>query len=68
MGARDCTFYKPSQWKGQIPKKIHHARMRGVMSTEELRVLDAALARTDKGGHPEILDAVALGLYEFGRL
>ena len=68
IGGRPCTFRRPSEWKGQIPKKVQHKRMRGVMSPEELWVLDGALASTAKSGHPEILDAVALGLTELGRL
>ena len=68
VGCRDCTFRTPTQWKGQIPKKVHHERMRGVMSTAELRVLDWALTRVGKGSQPEILDAVALCLTELGRL
>lgn len=68
IGTRPCKFVKPSQWKGQIPKKVQHTRMRGGMTTLELQVLDSALKYTQKAAHPEILDAVALGLTELGRL
>lgn len=68
VGTRPCTFRRPSDWKGQLPKKVQHARMRGVLSKAELDILDTALANTPKASHPEILDAVALGLTELGRL
>jgi hypothetical protein len=68
VGARQCKFVTPTEWKGQVPKAVHHRRMRGVMSKDELFTLDTALENTKRGAHPEILDAVALGLTELGRL
>jgi len=68
MGSRDCKFVTPSEWKGQLPKKVQHKRMRAVLSEDELRTLDMALSNTLKTSHLEILDAVALGLVHLGRL
>lgn len=68
VGNRPCIVRTPSDWKGQLPKKVHWERMREALSRQELTVLDAALADTKKGSHPEILDAVALGLTQLGRL
>lgn len=30
---------RPADWKGSLPKPIHHSRMLGVLSTEEARVI-----------------------------
>jgi hypothetical protein len=68
VGNRPCHFRRPSDWKGQIPKAVHHARMRGVMTEGEIHVLNVSLEVTPKTSHPEILDAVALGLTELRRL
>jgi len=68
VGSRQCKFMTPTQWKGQLPKSVHHDRMRAVMSKEELKILEWAIENTKKGAHPEILDAVALGLTAVGRL
>ena len=68
VGSRECKFRVPSEWKGQLPKAVHWERMREVMTPEELQILFEALEKTSKGAHPEISDAVALGLTELGRL
>jgi hypothetical protein len=68
MGSRKCKFVSPSEWKGQLPKKVQHTRMREVMDWNELETLDKVLSRTQRQSHPEILDAVALGLVHLGRL
>lgn len=68
VGNRPCTFRVPSEWKGQIPKEVHWARMRERMDVGELGILEVALAGTKKGSHPEILDAVALGMTQLERL
>jgi len=68
IGTRKCKFVTPSEWKGQLPKVVQHKRMREVLSEGELRTLDKALENTPRTAHPEILDAVALGLVTLGRL
>lgn len=54
------TVY-PSQWKGQVPKKIHHARIEPLL-TLPMRV---AVSRTPQGEQHNLLDAIALGLWIF---
>jgi len=68
VGTRDCKFVTPTHWKGQIPKGVHHKRVWEVLDPEETGILTKALENTKKGAHPEILDAVALGLSELWRL
>jgi hypothetical protein len=71
------TEYKPRQWKGQVPKPIHHHRAWKALSGAEREVLPAdTLARiligVDGGpyswdGH-NFLDAIALGLKHLKRV
>ena len=70
MGACCSTFksYTATQWKGNVPKRIHHARILEVLTEHERIILDLALAAVPKGNHKEILDACGLGLFELGRL
>lgn len=53
--------HKPRAWKGQVPKEIHHERIRAAL-TESERALVDALPRTR-----DALDAVGLGLFVLGR-
>ncbi len=50
----------PGDWKGQVPKAIHHERIRRVLSTKELGLV----SRVDHN----VMDAVGLGLWALGRL
>jgi hypothetical protein len=53
--------YLPRKWKGAVPKPIHHARIRALLSETERTVIDG-LAR-DR----DAMDAVGLGLFHVGR-
>lgn len=50
----------PNQWKGSVPKAIHHKRIRAALSTDELLLL--------VGASSDVIDAVGLGLWDLGRL
>ena len=50
--------YKPREWKGNVPKEVHHARLRQVLSTDELLLID---------GTHDAWDAVGIGLFANGR-
>lgn len=54
--------YTPREWKGQLPKRVHHARIRKALSKLELDVL----GRYIKNEH--VLDAVGLGLHYLRRI
>jgi hypothetical protein len=49
------TCVKPSEWKGGVPKKIHHPRIRKRLSSVELALCE--------GAPPDIWDAIGLGLW-----
>lgn len=49
----------PSDWKGQVPKKIHHARIKALLVPSELDLW--------KGTNEHERDAIGLGLFILGR-
>ncbi len=51
------TWVPASEWKGQVPKKIHHARIMGWLTEKEREVLEG-FGKTDLH---DILDAVGMG-------
>lgn len=57
----------PSEWKGTIPKAIHHKRIRSVLSEAETATLEEALRGVRKSHHKEVLDAIGIGLFAFKR-
>lgn len=72
-GSRVCAnlpteTVKPSAWKGQVPKTIHHKRMEAVLTPEEQIVLQNCLHRVAESVQHNLKDAVALGLWKLGRL
>lgn len=54
----------PNEWKGQVPKGVHHARAKGCLTPSELGTLPIL---PESKAH-NMLDAVALGLWRLGRL
>jgi hypothetical protein len=54
----------PEEWKGQVPKKIHHERALSRLSDAERAVIPKLAESTLHN----VLDAVALGLTQLGRL
>jgi hypothetical protein len=54
----------PNEWKGQVPKDVHHRRALAILSDDE-RAAIPSLPRTYAHN---ALDAVALGLWRLGRL
>lgn len=60
----EITIYRPSQWKGQVPKEIHHNRVvtSGVLTKEELR--HWPLQKT----YHDVRDAICLLLFKLGRI
>ena len=52
--------YRPSEWKGTIPKPVHHNRVAALLSPSELALCPA------RSQH-DTWDAVAGGLYAVGR-
>jgi hypothetical protein len=58
---------KPSQWKGQIPKDIHHEQILRQLDVGELLVLDERLQNIPKSKRHNVYDAVGLGLWYLQR-
>ncbi len=59
---RKCLVaaFKPRIWKGNVPKKVHHRRLRSVLTPDELK---AVAANADHN----VWDAIGLGLFATGR-
>lgn len=65
MAQDKVTEYWPSQWKGQLPKKVCNRRTLAVLSPSELAVVEnCGVAKSKKHN---ILDAVGIGLKHLGR-
>lgn len=52
-----------NEWKGQVPKNIHHDRELSKLDAGEKTVLQAALGKVPKGKRHDVKDAVCLGLW-----
>lgn len=53
-------FVYPSDWKGQVPKKIHNKRTLAKLGKQEREILG------EKSDH-NVVDAVGIGLWAIGR-
>lgn len=56
-------FVRPPEWKGQVPKRVHHARALTVLSAGE----QSRIYSTPKVHH-NVMDAVAMGLWARRRI
>jgi hypothetical protein len=65
LSGREVTLYKPSQWKGQTPKAIHHERIKKLLSADELSRVVLPKAKKTLGHN--VWDAIGLGLFHLGR-
>jgi hypothetical protein len=59
LRAQDFVSYLPRDWKGQVPKDIHHARVEAALSKEEKACMSLPAASLAHN----VWDAVALGLF-----
>jgi hypothetical protein len=60
-------LYPPNEWKGSVPKDIHHRRLQLALMPFEKRALEAGLITCPDRHHKEILDALGLGLFHLRR-
>lgn len=58
--------YLPRKWKGQVPKDVHHRRIKAEMSEVEHDALHAA--KCPASLQHNILDAIGIGLFHLGRV
>jgi hypothetical protein len=56
-------YVSPSEWKGQVPKTVHHPRILTRLTDEERAVIPEG-----KTARKHILDAVGIGLWRLGRM
>ena len=63
--------HRPSRWKGNVPKPIHHARIARFLSDAERALLPAGALDAEagaKGGYqPDRADAIGIGIWVLGR-
>jgi hypothetical protein len=64
----DARVVYPGQWKGQVPKTVHHARAISKLGTIERDFFVKTLQDVHKTKQHNVYDAVALGLWALGRL
>lgn len=60
--------YLPREWKGQVPKEVHHRRIRRALKGTEQAALKKCLAGIQPDLQHNALDAVGLGLKYLGRI
>lgn len=63
LNPKQATGYLPREWKGQVPKEVHNARIEKKLTTQELSVFDPCPPSL----RHNVLDAVGLGLYHLRR-
>jgi hypothetical protein len=54
---------EPAQWKGQVPKAIHHKRVIAKLSSVERETVEFGLKGIAPSKQHNVLDAVGLGLF-----
>lgn len=59
------SFVLPPEWKGNVPKDIHHKRIRGDLTQKELAVLDRYGQTIPASLMHNVMDAVGLGKWRF---
>lgn len=64
-----CVLRYPTaqQWKGSVPKRIHHDRIAKILSPAERAVIAEVAVRVPAGLLHNVWDAVGLGLWGLGR-
>lgn len=62
FSATTYTGVKPREWKGQVPKDVHHARLVKTLTPEELAMVEASAPPSLRHN---VLDAVGIGRYWF---
>lgn len=66
-GVPHCEYVYPVQWKGSVPKDIHHPRIMAALLPCERRVVAEATRRVAKGKRHNVLDACGIALWAVGR-
>lgn len=67
-GPYECVAKRPREWKGQIPKPIHHARVLGRLSAQEYALLVAAYGKKDPQAVAAYVRSAAIRYGSTGKL
>lgn len=59
----DAHFVEPAQWKGQVPKHIHHPRIWAALSAKEQELVNTGCRGLAPSKRHNVIDAVGLGLW-----
>lgn len=54
---------RPFQWKGNLPKEVHHKRILAELSKDSLGVLEGSFKTIPKSLRHNVMDAVGLAMY-----
>lgn len=63
VGAKRALGYRPREWKGQVPKRVHQERLMGILTAGEL----AAIRPCPDSLIHNVRDAIGLGLFQLKR-
>lgn len=66
VGAQ-AHYVRPSEWKGQLPKDVCHARVWAVLDAKEQDIVRKALKGMAPSKRHNVLDAVGIGLWVLRR-
>lgn len=58
------VHFLPRQWKGQVPKDVHNARVEAALRTGEKDAIEACRASL----RHNVIDSVGIGLVHLGRM
>ena len=61
--AKDYLAVRPREWKGQVPKDVHHARLVKALDDHEKLIVEESAPPSLRHN---VLDAVGIGKYWFG--
>lgn len=59
----EAHLVEPAQWKGQVPKDIHHARVWAALTSAEQALVSVSVKVIAPSKRHNVLDAVGLGLW-----
>ena len=68
ISAPDTVRLFPSQWKGQVPKPVHNARVLACLTPSELKAFQFYAGSLAASKLHNVIDAIGLGLFNLGRM
>jgi RNase H-fold protein (predicted Holliday junction resolvase) len=63
INVRTC-YYRPTEWKGQLPKRVTEKRIRAILSDNEMSKIKMPRGQKKRG---DVFDAIGIGLFHIGR-